>query len=207
MTFTGFTEQDFKVFEVPGLEARMEALIANVRPKLEVLGQEITPFISALCGEEMFVHVAKHARRTVNPPIDTWVAWAANKRGYKAIPHFEVGMFSTHVFVIFAIIYESPNKTILASQMKDHLSELQKQLPDNFYWSMDHMSPAGAMHKDLTEEELLQMADKLGRIKKSEIMCGLRINRGDDILEDGPGMVALIEQTFEKLLPLYKLSF
>ena len=76
MTVTGFTDQDFDVFSVPGLEARMEVLIERVRPKLEALGAELSPYVSALAGEEMFVHVAKHARRTVNPPIDTWVAWA-----------------------------------------------------------------------------------------------------------------------------------
>ena len=38
------------------------------------------------------MHVAKHARRSVNPPIDTWVAFAPNKRGYKMLPHFQIGL-------------------------------------------------------------------------------------------------------------------
>ncbi|MEI0738277.1 DUF1054 family protein [Paenibacillus sp. JTLBN-2024] len=86
MPFEGFHSKDFEVFNVPGLEPRMEALIANVRPKLEELGREMAPFLSALCGEEMFPHVAKHARRTINPPNDTWVAWAASKEGIKRCP-------------------------------------------------------------------------------------------------------------------------
>lgn len=118
MPFEGFHTQDFDVFKVPGLEPRMEALIANVRPKLTMLGDEIAPFLSALCGEEMFPHVAKHARRTINPPNDTWVAWAASKRGYKALPHFQVGMFESHLFIIFAVIYESPNKVTFAKHLE-----------------------------------------------------------------------------------------
>ncbi|MDQ0168823.1 uncharacterized protein YktB (UPF0637 family) [Paenibacillus tundrae] len=74
MNFSGFNNRDFDVFQVPGLEPRMEMLIERVRPKLEALGAELAPYLTELCGEEMFVHVAKHARRTVNPPIDTWVA-------------------------------------------------------------------------------------------------------------------------------------
>ncbi|NDI33538.1 DUF1054 family protein [Chengkuizengella sediminis] len=72
MSFQGFTKEDFNVFTIDSLEPRMEALITHVRPKLEWLGAEIAPYLSAVTGEEMFPHVAKHARRTVNPPNDTW---------------------------------------------------------------------------------------------------------------------------------------
>ncbi|MDU4698680.1 MAG: DUF1054 domain-containing protein, partial [Paenibacillus sp.] len=143
MSFEGFTTQDFDALTVPGLEPRMEAIISNIRPKLETLGTELVPFLSALCGEEMFPHVAKHARRTVNPPNDTWVAWAASKRGYKALPHFQVGMFSTHLFIIFAVIYESPNKAVFAHYLDKQAAQIKKMIPDGFYWSLDHMSPDG----------------------------------------------------------------
>lgn len=43
MTFSGFTAKDFDVFEIPGLEPRMEVLIQQVRPKLEAIGEEIAP--------------------------------------------------------------------------------------------------------------------------------------------------------------------
>lgn len=75
MEFKGFTNEDFDVFIIDGLEARMEALKETIRPKLEALGQHFAPTLSALTGDEMFVHVAKHARRTINPPKDTWVAF------------------------------------------------------------------------------------------------------------------------------------
>lgn len=126
MTFNGFTEQDFDSLTVPGLEPRMEAIISRVRPKLEALGGALSPYLSVLCGEDMYPHVAKHARRKVNPPIDTWIAWASSKRGYKALPHFEVGMFSTHLFIIFAVIYESPNKAVFADYVQKHTARIKK---------------------------------------------------------------------------------
>ena len=207
MSFQGFTAEDFDVFLVPGLEARMEVLIERVRPKLEALGAEIAPYISALCGEEMFVHVAKHARRTVNPPIDTWVAWAANKRGYKALPHFEVGMFESHLFIIFAIIYESPNKTVFASNLADQLAEIQSELPGRYYWSMDHMNPEGTLHADMDAEDFGVMINKLKQVKKAEVMCGLRIPREKASQLGGDELVQTVQQTFETLLPLYRLAF
>ncbi|ANA81769.1 DUF1054 domain-containing protein [Paenibacillus glucanolyticus] len=207
MTVTGFTDKDFEVFSVPGLEARMEVLIERVRPKLETLGAEIAPYVSALAGEEMFVHVAKHARRTVNPPIDTWVAWAASKRGYKALPHFQVGMFGTHLFIIFAVIYESPNKTLFASNLEAKLKKTAKALPKSFYWSTDHMNPAGTPHQDMNEQEFASLIHKLKQVKKSEVLCGLQIPREEAVKLDGDELVKKVQETFETLLPLYKLAF
>ncbi|MFI2857573.1 DUF1054 domain-containing protein [Paenibacillus sp. JSM ZJ436] len=207
MSFTGFDAKDFDVFTVPGLEARMDALIENVRPKLEALGAELAPFVSAICGEEMFVHVAKHARRTVNPPVDTWVAWAAGKRGYKALPHFEVGMFESHVFVIFAIIYESPNKTVFAGHLEQQLPEIRKQLPESFYWSTDHMKPEGTPHEQMDSEAFAELIRKLKQVKKAEVMCGLRIPREEASRMNGEELSGMIQNTFETLLPLYRLSF
>lgn len=207
MTVTGFTDKDFEVFSVPGLEARMEVLIERVRPKLETLGAEIAPYVSALAGEEMFVHVAKHARRTVNPPIDTWVAWAASKRGYKALPHFQVGMFGTHLFIIFAVIYESPNKTLFASNLEAKLKKTAKALPKSFYWSTDHMNLAGTPHQDMNEQEFASLIHKLKQVKKSEVLCGLQIPREEAVKLDGDELVKKVQETFETLLPLYKLAF
>lgn len=207
MPFTGFAAEDFEVFNVQGLEPRMEALIERVRPKLETLGTEIAPFLSALCKEEMFVHVAKHARRTVNPPNDTWVAWAANQRGYKALPHFQVGMFESHLFIIFAVIYESPNKTIFAKHMEANRSKIMKSLPKQFYWSMDHMDPGYTLHSEMTKDSFDNIANKLKSVKKSEVLCGLRIPKGDPVLESGEKLISVIHSTFEDLLPLYKMSF
>ncbi len=53
--FAGFTQEDFDVFTIPGLEPRMEALIGLVRPKLNLLGERLSPALSVLCGEEMFL--------------------------------------------------------------------------------------------------------------------------------------------------------
>lgn len=202
-----FQDVDFDVFTIPGLEARMDALIKTVRPKLNELGERLAPALSQLTGEEMYAHVAKHARRSVNPPNDTWVAWAANKRGYKMLPHFQTGLFSTHLFIQFAIIYESPNKTIFAEAIQKHLDMIRSTVPGNFRWSTDHMNPDAVLHKDLTDSELLQLADKLAAVKKAEVMVGLHIDRGDPLLLDEEGLTDTILRTFETLMPLYRLSY
>ena len=48
----------------------MEAIRTRIRPKLEAIGRELLPDVTRVGGGPAFAHVAKHARRTVNPPDD-----------------------------------------------------------------------------------------------------------------------------------------
>jgi uncharacterized protein YktB (UPF0637 family) len=181
MTFQGFTQTDFDVFNVPGL--------------------------SAICGQEMYPHVARHARRKIHPPIDTWVAWSGNKKGYKAHPHFQLGLFSTHLFIQFAIIYESGNKETFAGQLVKKVKLIKKTIPKHYVWSMDHMKPEGKLHKEMSDSDFLHMSEKLIKQKKAEVLCGIRIDRHLPLLSDGEQLFLLIKQTFDTVLPLYELSF
>ena len=70
MTKYTFSPQNFKAFDVDGLDARMEALNEHVRPQLHQLGDYFTEYFTTQTGETFYPHVAKHARRSVNPPKD-----------------------------------------------------------------------------------------------------------------------------------------
>lgn len=205
-TFPGFAPEDFDVFAIDGLEPRMEALIARVRPKLHQLGDVLAPTLSVLCGEEMYPHVAKHARRKVHPPNDTWVAYAPNKRGYKAHPHFQIGLFESHLFIQFALIYEATAKETFAKQALGRVSELRKQIPVGFTWSGDHTEPGGTLHSELSAAELKTLLTRLQTVKSAELLCGLIIDRHDPLLQEGSALLAKAEETFASLLPLYRLA-
>ncbi|SEN07690.1 Protein of unknown function [Lihuaxuella thermophila] len=110
MRSPNFIENDFEVFNIDGLEPRMYALKRQIRPKFEMIGEQIAPYLSMLVGEPVAVHIAKHARRTVNPPEETWVAWSTSRRGYKSLPHFQFGIRDLHLFIWFALIYECDKK-------------------------------------------------------------------------------------------------
>ncbi|WP_239617271.1 YktB family protein [Cohnella mopanensis] len=207
IAFNGFDQRDFEVFEIDGLESRMEALIDRVRPKFHLLGERINASLEELCGEPMFTHVAKHARRTVNAPNDSWVAFANNKRGYKAHPHFQVGLWSTHVFVQFAIIYECPNKNVFAERALAELDSIRRSVPSDFVWSKDHMVPTGLIHSEQTDDQLADLFERLRSVKASELTCGIHIQRGDPVLANGDAFVKLVDQTFRTLLPLYRMTF
>ena len=121
MKFEGFTYNDFDTFNIEGLSNRMEAIQGRIQPKFRAIGEPLTQDLSILLGNEMFLHIARHLRRKVNPPNDTWLAICNNKRGYKQHPHFQVGLYDDHLFIWLAFIYELPNKQKIASTFLDNI--------------------------------------------------------------------------------------
>jgi len=206
MVFKGFSNMDFDVFLIDGLEARMEALKSTIRPKLEGLGDYFAPALSALAGDEMFVHVAKHARRTINPPKDTWVAFANNPRGYKMLPHFQIGLWNTHLFIWFAVIYEAPHKELMGTRFTKKTAKIYKEIPKEYAWSLDHTKPETIKHGDMSKNDLISNFARLQNIKKAELLCGYTINRDTTIELGSEGLIQQIEDVFKKVAPLYKIA-
>ncbi|MFC7061347.1 YktB family protein [Halobacillus seohaensis] len=202
--FKGFTQNDFDIFNIPGLEDRMEKLRENISPKLEAIATELAPDVTAMTGDEMFVHVARHARRKTNPPNDTWAAIASNKRGYKKLPHFQIGLWGTHVFIWFAVIYESPIKEDYAKKLLRDKEEVLSLVPENFVWSIDHTKPEAINHSEVSNEKFIKMLERLEQVKKAELLCGLNIYRDDDRLKDPDQFLQLCRDTFQTLEPLYR---
>ncbi|UJW58288.1 DUF1054 domain-containing protein [Bacillus sp. A116_S68] len=204
MVFNGFTNEDFDVFAVDGLDERMTAIKATIRPKLEELGEHFSAYLAEKTNEEMYYHVAKHARRKVNPPADTWVAFANSKRGYKKLPHFQIGLFGTHVFVWFAVIYESPVKEELGKTFKAEIDDIYNKIPGSFHWSVDHTKPETLQHNNTSKEDLDKMFDRLTNVKKAELLCGVCLSPDDKTVQSGQAFIKKVEETFTTLLPLYE---
>lgn len=199
-----WTKDDFDVFTVEGLEERMEALTKYVRPKFHALGELYTSYFSANLGDEFFHHIAKHARRTVNPPKDSWIAFAPYKRGYKALPHFQIGLWGEFLFIILAVIYEAPQKQQIAERLLENI-ELFDDLPDNFIISGDHMNPEAIKLEDARDEKLKILLTRLKNVKKGEFLVGVHIPKEEAIKLSEDEFLQMTEKTFDSLLPIYKI--
>lgn len=204
MTFTGFTEKDFHTFQLNGLAERMTAIQERIQPKFNQLGSALADDLSALLGQEMFLHIARHARRKVNPPNDTWLAVANNKRGYKQHPHFQVGLFDDHLFIWLAFIYELPRKKEIAQTFLNEQQMLLDTVPSHYVVSLDHLKKHAEMWGNLDVEEALE---RFRDVKKAEFLIGRHIGADDPILTDGAALYSLIKETFQTLLPVYQLAY
>lgn len=203
MTQIQWTTDDFNVFTIDGLDERMEALTTLVRPKFHALGETFSTFFSTELGEEFFPHVAKHARRTVNPPKDSWVAFAPYKRGYKALPHFQIGLWNSHLFIMVAVIYEAPTKALMADRLLQRIEQITS-LPAHYVLSGDHMAPHATSLAEAGEAGTKALLTRLRDVKKGEFLVGVHVPAHEAVQLSNEAFHALVEQTFTNLLPIYK---
>ena len=199
MTIINWSQKDFDVFQIEGLDERMDALTTIVRPKFHTLGEYFSSYFSAKTGDEFFPHVAKHARRTVNPPKDSWVAFAPYKRGYKSLPHFQIGLWNSHLFIVVAVIYEAPNKTEMAERLLQQQA-LINSLDDSYVLSGDHMSPTTV---ELNEQNVSSLLTRLRDVKKGEFLVGRHLTPEQASKMTHEAFMSFAEETFEQLLPIY----
>lgn len=202
MTNYFWTAKDFDLFTIDGLENRMSALQSRVQPKFEMLGRLFSDRLSAHGSDEFFPHVAKHARRTVNPPTDSWVAFAPSKRGYKALPHFQIGLWESHLFIIIAVIYENPDKKGISERLERNLSMLTS-LPESYIVSGDHMKPEALHISEAGTEGIEKLLARLQTVKKAEFLVGRHLLRKDAVEMSNEEFIAFAEETIDQLLPIY----
>lgn len=197
-----WNKEDFDLFTIDGLENRMNELKTRVQPKFSLLGQHFSDKLSAQGSDEFFPHVAQHARRTVNPPTDSWVAFAPSKRGYKALPHFQIGLWKTHLFIIIAVIYENPDKKGIAERLESN-SDIIMNLPKDYIISGDHMKPEASKIFDSGLEGFEKLVERLKTVKKAELLVGRHLSKEEAIKMSEDEFFTYAEETFDKLIPVY----
>ncbi|WP_262172823.1 YktB family protein [Saccharococcus sp. Marseille-Q5394] len=202
MTQGFWTTEDFNVFSIEGLEHRMHALQTKIQPKFEVIGAQISTYLSSRGTGEFYPHVAKHARRTVNPPNDSWVAFAPAKRGYKALPHFQIGLWGTHLFIILAVIYENPDKKGIAERLSKNATMITS-LANDFVISGDHMKPEAFIVEEIGMEGIESLLERLQTVKKAEFIIGRHLSRNAATELSQKEFFDFAEETIDQLFPIY----
>jgi uncharacterized protein YktB (UPF0637 family) len=208
MGFTGFSASDFKVFDLQGFQPRMSAIRGQIRPKLETLGAELLTAAARVTGGDAYAHVAKHARRTVNPPDDTWVAFGPDKRGYKKSCHFKVAISRHCVRFLFEAGPEyAEKKGWLAAWKREapRLIPALKKARDLAWFKNEHDEDPAALLADLSNEEIVKLAEELTRTRDGQLVMGRRVSQADAVKWGAPDYTKAIVATFEALAPLYRL--
>ena len=203
-----FTAKDFKVFEISGFHERMGAIAASVRPKLAGIGEELAPKLAGMIDQPLFVHVAKHARRTVNPPDDTWAAIGAGRRGYKKDVHFKVAVSRNCVRLLFEVGPEYYDKSEWALKWNRDIKEIAEAVRSkrNLAWFKDeHDEDPEAVLSEWSLDELGSLARELTRRKNGQLVVGRRIDR-KELLQMKPAQFKRIAlNTFKPVSGLFSL--
>jgi uncharacterized protein YktB (UPF0637 family) len=122
----GFKPRDFEVFSVEDFSERMALIYEHVRPRLVKLGNELAPELSRKLGLEFFPHVAKHARRTVNPPAETWTAFGPSPKGYKRYGYLALCISEAGLHARAVVKTEADHRPEIGARIGAKVSELAK---------------------------------------------------------------------------------
>jgi len=200
MARLGFSAADFQVFKIEGFNERMASLYASVRPRLLRLGDELAPELARKLHLEFFPHVAKHARRTVNPPPETWCAFGPSARGYKRYPYLGLCISSAGIHARVVVKSEADHRPEMAAALKGKGAELTRALNgtkvsryDN--WNFNAMPATVRADEELWKQLSDALAKKTGGIDLGvgwPLREALRLDR-EEVLEG-----------FRELEPLYR---
>jgi uncharacterized protein YktB (UPF0637 family) len=198
-----FTAKDFKVFDIGGFRERMEAIRGLIRPKLASIGEALAPKASVPIDRPLFVHVAKHARRTVNPPDDTWTALGCDSRGYKKDVHFRVSVSRNCVRLLFEAGPEYYAKPAWARAWSRDHSEHWESIRDLSLFKDEHDEEPAAQLKSFADPK--KLGAELTRRRDGQIVIGSRIDAREFSSLDSKAFEKLALTTFATLAPLFNL--
>lgn len=212
--FRGFEPADHAAFAIADFASGMAAIRARVTPKLAALGEALAPRLTVALGEPFFPHVAKHARRTVNTPPETWVALGRDPRRYKR--HAFLGIVASVRGVDVRLVLKDEaeaDKRVLADGLereRTRLPELLATLPDLGWYLGVPGRPREPDEPPVRVAELpdgfwRELARTLRTRKASLVEVGMGWPKGDRIVR-GPGFERAALRAMTALYPLYRLA-
>jgi uncharacterized protein YktB (UPF0637 family) len=203
-----FNAADFRVFDLDGFKPRMDEIRTRIRPRLEAIGTRLAPAIAHATGEETFAHVARHARRTVNPPDDTWVAFASDARGYKKHNHFKVAVSRHCVRFLFEAGPEHADKKRFAAAWRrsaPRLGPVLRRVKGLAWFKNEHDEDPAAALADMTPEVFSDLADELARTRDGQLVIGRAVTSAEVTRLTDAECREVAVGTFRALAPLYRL--
>jgi uncharacterized protein YktB (UPF0637 family) len=209
MASGSFGAADFKVFTIEGFKPRMESIRSRIRPRLETLGRSLLPDVTRATSGEAFAHVAKHARRTVNPPDDTWVAFGPDRRGYKKHCHFKVAVSRNCVRFLFEVGPEHADKARWGAAWRKNAPQLGavlRRVQGLAWFKNEHDEEPAGMLADLDAEGLTQLAEDSLRGREGQLVIGRAVAAAEAARWREADYRARALETFRALAPLYRLK-
>jgi len=192
-----YQDQDFHVFDDQTLPGRLGKIQQYIDPKFTATVTDLAPVFAKL-SMPIYAHISQHRRRTKNPPTDTWVAFSTSKRGYKMLPHIEIGFWDDRFFIWLAVLEEAKERQMLLSQLKE---DLVLQLPAGFECGGDHTDKNCGV--PLTRENYQALIATQTQ-RHAEWQVGRNFLRGDEFFTlTAAEQTQVIRDVVMALLPVY----
>lgn len=185
-----FDKNDFEVFNDDTLSGRLELIRKNLDPKFEILGQDLLQSLEDEYHQKFFLKIAKHQRRTKNPPPDTWLAINQDKKGYKKTPHLEFGLWPDRYFITFSLLADIRDRENYYSILEKYQNKI---ISEGWGVSNDHTS---SILKDAADfNDVIKHYQK---VKSSDLVIGFELLKNDSIVSSSD-YDQLLKDKFMKL--------
>ena len=204
--FEGFTEEDFAIFEAPEFSDRMPLLKAKITPKLKQAATALTERMTETLGETVYPHVALHLRRSVNPPIETWAAFARNARGYKPYVHIRAGISADKFRVLVFVEDYADDKLLFAENLyrnADAIAEMCAHQPTIHGYDIWDDEGQPRHGHNLDGDALRAFAKRMKKVKGQHARFGIPFAKSHPVLASGPELLEAIVEATRQLKPLY----
>jgi uncharacterized protein YktB (UPF0637 family) len=204
--FEGFGPEDFEVFTAPEFGERMPRLKARITPKLKQIAASLTDRMTETLGEVVYPHVALHLRRSVNPPLETWAAFARSARGYKPVVHIRAGISEDKVRVVVFVEDYADDKLLFAENLARNADALALWCGHHptihAYDILDESGEARYGHT-LDADSLRAFAARMKRVKGQHARFGIPFASSHPVLSSGPECLEAIVEATWQLRPFY----
>lgn len=172
-----FTSEDFLVFHDNTLDGRLEKIREKIDPSFEKMGASLLSALEKEYQEQFYLKIAKHQRRTKNPPPDTWLAISQDKRGYKKNPHVELGLWPDRYFVTFSLLADANDRASYYPKFQAISSEIEQS---DWLVSNDHTAPEMAAASSYPA-----ILKRYMNVKSSDLVIGYNLLAASSTVEQG----------------------
>ncbi|HEY2523711.1 MAG TPA: DUF1054 family protein [Candidatus Binataceae bacterium] len=197
----GFTPADFAVFKIADFDARMQEIDARVRPRLARLADELTPELARRLNHEFYSHLARHGRRTVDPPRETWAAFGPSPRGYQRHGHLALCVSSAGLHARIVVKPQADGRASMAHRIATSAAALARSLRGTRIARYENWNFNALPAETAADEALFaSLAEGLGK-KTGGIDLGFGWNVRDAIRLDRAELL----DAYRELEPLYRI--
>ena len=204
-----FTAKEFEIFTIPGFDARMPRIRAEITPKLKDLGALVAPRLEAEGGLPFHAQAAQHLRRTVNPPEETWVAFCREARGYKPYVHLRVAINAEGVKLTCWVEEDADDKPVFAANLRRKAKEIGDYLKEHPEIRSHHAEANYGRQLpglQLNKKGLTELAGRLEKVRSQHVNFAVSIPRADLSLKSTTRFVDVCVERLVLLMPIYRLG-
>ena len=184
----------------------MPLLKERITPKLRLVASALVERMGEALGEKIYPHIALHLRRSVNPPVETWAAFARAARAYKPFVHIRVGVGVDRMRVVVFVEDYADDKLLFADNLAKNAAALAAYCsahPTIHAYDILDRKGEPCFGRTITVPALRTFAKRMERVKGQHARFGISFDKAHPVVQNGPECLDAVMEATRVLRPFY----